>query len=283
MSTRRDTLNRIGAGLGVCVLGAALAHAQSGARTGGATSPRAQPASHQQMVALLESIAVQSKDTHPFLADKPARDGRAKLAALPSATPDADRWLVHMDLGEAELRLGNLPQAIDHFSRARDLVSRAGNPASLGPWLGSNLFRLGAAYLRLGESQNCALHAGATNCILPLRGESLHRMQEPSKQAIATFAQALLTDPNTSLSLSTRWLLNIAHMTLGTYPQQVPDALLGAAAKIDRLEIWWPLTGETQTFTDVAADQIIRVVEGEASFTRLPLRRSVLGGGAGRK
>jgi tetratricopeptide (TPR) repeat protein len=227
MPTQHDTFARIAAGLGVFVLGAVLTgHAQSGARSDGVTSPRAQPASHQQMVALLRKIADESKDTHPFLADRPAREGRAKLAALPTTTPDADRWLVHMDLGEAELRLGNLPQAIDHFSRARDIVSRAGNPASLGPWLGSNLFRLGAAYLRLGESQNCALHAGATNCILPLRGESLHRMQEPSTLAIATFAQVLKAEPNTSLGLSTRWLLNIAHMTLGTYPQQVPDALL---------------------------------------------------------
>lgn len=44
---------------------------------------------------------------------------------------------------------------------------------------------------------------------------------------------------------------------------------LGAAERVVRLEIYWPATDETQTFTDLAADQTIRIVEGEDDFTRL--------------
>ena len=46
---------------------------------------------------------------------------------------------------------------------------------------------------------------------------------------------------------------------------------LGAATKIERLEIFWPASGRTQSFVDVPADQAIRIVEGEGSWTRLEL------------
>jgi hypothetical protein len=77
--------------------------------------------------------------------------------------------------------------------------------------------------MRLGESQNCTLHNTATNCILPLRGDSVHRLQTPARQAIAAFTEALERRPEPPLDLSVRWLLNIAYMTVGGYPDQVPE------------------------------------------------------------
>jgi len=53
---------------------------------------------------------------------------------------------------------------------------------------------------------------------------------------------------------------------------------LGAAERIERLEILWPTTGQTQTFLDVPMDRFISIVEGDAAFTTLSIRRVTLGG-----
>jgi hypothetical protein len=51
---------------------------------------------------------------------------------------------------------------------------------------------------------------------------------------------------------------------------------LGTAKRIDRLEVFWPVTGRTQTFTGVPLDRAVRIVEGEPRWTVLPLGRFVL-------
>jgi hypothetical protein len=54
---------------------------------------------------------------------------------------------------------------------------------------------------------------------------------------------------------------------------------LGPAARIDRLEVYWPTTGRTQAFTGVAMDQTIEIVEGRGEYATLPLRSFKLGAG----
>jgi hypothetical protein len=36
---------------------------------------------------------------------------------------------------------------------------------------------------------------------------------------------------------------------------------LGAAARVERLEVWWPASGERQVWTGLPADRVVRVVE----------------------
>ncbi|MCP3979129.1 MAG: CRTAC1 family protein [bacterium] len=52
---------------------------------------------------------------------------------------------------------------------------------------------------------------------------------------------------------------------------------LGGADRVERLEIFWPMSGETQVLEDVEADRMIRVVEGEAGYTVVELKRTRLG------
>jgi len=54
-------------------------------------------------------------------------------------------------------------------------------------------------------------------------------------------------------------------------PTRLAGTLTAAAARIERLEVFWPTTGETQSFTDVPVDRIIRIVEGETSYSTLEL------------
>ena len=185
-------------------------------------------AGHQQMLALLREIADQTPTTNVFIGDGGAKRVREELAALPAGTPDRTRWQLTLQLANAELRLGNEDEAIRHFIQARELVPRLGGDVS---WLITTLYGLGVAYLKLGETQNCALHHTANSCILPLRGDGIHSQQDPSRNAIASLTEILenmpqfrlLTPEAQSLKLAVQWLLNIAYMTIGGYPDQVPD------------------------------------------------------------
>lgn len=80
---------------------------------------------------------------------------------------------------------------------------------------------LSTAYLRLGEQQNCLEHPSADACILPLRGGGLHRIKTGSQKAVETVSEILKAYPR---DLESQWLLNVAHMTLGQYPRQVPES-----------------------------------------------------------
>ena len=44
---------------------------------------------------------------------------------------------------------------------------------------------------------------------------------------------------------------------------------LGGARKIDLLEIYWPVSDQTQQFRNVAADQWIEITEGQDGFREL--------------
>ena len=52
---------------------------------------------------------------------------------------------------------------------------------------------------------------------------------------------------------------------------------LGKASHIETLEVFWPTSGLTQTFTDVPVDQVIRIVEGERSYTTVQVKTVKLG------
>lgn len=82
---------------------------------------------------------------------------------------------------------------------------------------------LGVAYLRLGEQMNCINNRTAESCIFPIQGAGIHQDNTGSKNAIVHFEEALRATPD---DLETRWLLNIAYMTLGQYPESVPKEFL---------------------------------------------------------
>jgi hypothetical protein len=58
---------------------------------------------------------------------------------------------------------------------------------------------------------------------------------------------------------------------------------LGKASGIERLEVYWPTTGQTQSFRDVPYDQIIEITEGEDSYTPLKLKTFKLSSGPAEK
>lgn len=88
----------------------------------------------------------------------------------------------------------------------------------------------GLAYLRLGEQENSLQRHSTKSCLLPIEGAGVHIAPRGSQKAIEYFTTILEHKPS---DLRTRWLLNLAHNTLGQHPQQVPPAWL---IRFDALE-----------------------------------------------
>ncbi len=185
------------------------------------TAPGVTPG-HLEMLRALEQIADDTPDTNQYQGDALARRLRAQVRGLPPGTPDQDMWEVRMQLGGAELRLGNLAEAIEQFTQARAIVGRSQGEIPAGV-ASDTSFQLGLAYFRLAETQNCVTTQTPDSCILPLGDRGVYTDQDASRQAILHFAEVLRNTPAESARyLEARWLFNISYMTLGGYPDWLP-------------------------------------------------------------
>jgi FG-GAP-like repeat/ASPIC and UnbV len=125
----------------------------------------------------------------------------------------------HYALGQLLSYQGEMQKAIAEFQAAYDLALRTG----VTEYRLDLEKVLGIAELRRGEVENCLHHHNSHMCILPLCPEGQHRLKSGSKKATEHFLKYLARHPE---DLEEKWLLNIACMTLGTYPHQVPGEYL---------------------------------------------------------
>ena len=183
-------------------------------------------AAHKKMLDALKEIQERSVDENRYVGDGHARQLRTTAKQLPPDEPASKQWKLFFQLGKAELVLGNERAAIQALKRCFQLNDRL---HGVLPREASNnlLFELGLAYLRLGETQNCCRRNTPESCILPIQGGGLHTNREGSENAIKYFTELARRTKRLSLNhLKARWLLNIAYMTLGRYPGDVPDSFL---------------------------------------------------------
>jgi len=103
---------------------------------------------------------------------------------------------------------------------------------------------MGIAYMRLGERTNCMANHNASSCIFPIKDGGVHKIQTGSQKAIDIYEAVLKTHPE---DLESRWLLNIAFMTLGRYPKDVPKEFLLPGLDADT-------AFKVKPFKDMAAD-----------------------------
>ena len=123
-----------------------------------------------------------------------------------------------MQLGRELLRSGRTEPAIEEFERVRSMLGGLDEPDRSRTRY--QLHRqLGISFLRLGEQENCITHHSVDACILPIQGGGIHKLQQGSRAAIDEYAAMLARRPN---DLGARWLVNLAYMTLGEYPDAVP-------------------------------------------------------------
>jgi len=156
-----------------------------------------------------------------------------------SASLDEDVKLKALNnKANALLELGQEQKAIDIYN---DLLTKTKGNLDQRQ---SILQNLAISYLRLGERKNCINMHNAESCIYPISNEAVHHDKMGSENAIEIYKKLLLDNPG---DLESKWLLNIAYMTIGGYPQQVPPQYLLKVENDDSLHTIKP-------FTDVAAN-----------------------------
>jgi hypothetical protein len=169
-----------------------------------------------RMAGLLHSKAEQINPLETEFANKDrARAFRQMLAGTTNVFQQAP---LRLELG-TELLLSGEPEAalaeLDQF----ESFLKAHDPAGAQDFAGY-LRRLRIlSWLRLGELENCLARHGPDSCILPLSGAALHVDTRGSSNAVHGL-QAWLAEEDENLEA--RWLLNVAAMTLGQYPDRVP-------------------------------------------------------------
>ncbi len=92
-----------------------------------------------------------------------------------------------------------------------------------GQWRYPTIFYKGVTALRSGENDNCVMCRGESACIFPISPAAVHTNPAGSRLAIQHFTEYLQHFPD---DLEVKWLLNIAHMTLGEYPAKVDPRYL---------------------------------------------------------
>jgi hypothetical protein len=170
----------------------------------------------RRMAERLETIA---REIHPensifFCAERVVKY-RPMVEAMQD-TPTLLRVLPSfaMDL----LNAGQTEEAIRTFERIEQIATN-GVPAL---WQSHRLTVeswKALAFLRLGEQENCLSNHTTDSCLLPIQGDGVHKLQRGSRAAIGILTETLRDFPD---DLKCRWLLNIAYMTIGEYPEKVP-------------------------------------------------------------
>ena len=147
-------------------------------------------------------------------------DYLAHLESAPPAQRDHQSIMkLHHQLAQLHGYQGDMVRAIERFEAAYRIAAEQ----KLAYFQQSLEEKLGIAQMRRGEVENCVESHNARSCIFPLSAEALHQRPSGSEAAIKHFLKFLATAPD---NLEVRWLLNVAHMTLGSYPAKVPSAYL---------------------------------------------------------
>jgi hypothetical protein len=186
-----------------------------------------QAPSTKRMAERLEKIAAEADPLqNPFLNRRAAaiferqlQDAMAK--SDPSVTPSqlvGMRYKIALELlngGESAKAVEQFTQLIGFMQTNRIVLSE--DKASLVR------MNTALAYLRLGEQENCLANHSAESCLMPIQPGGFHKITRGSRGAITFLMEQLEKDSN---DLRAGWLLNLAYMTLGEYPDKVPPQFL---------------------------------------------------------
>lgn len=151
---------------------------------------------------------VQAKSEQVRLPFRAPKDQIAALARL------------REEVGLLSLHEGRYQAAADSFGKALEL----GRPSDIPERdRARRLALVGIAALQRAKVENTAENPGLSSGIFPIARPAAYTRQSGSREAVKTFSAYLEQWPE---DLRVRWLLNIAFMTLGEYPEGVPPRFL---------------------------------------------------------
>jgi hypothetical protein len=152
-------------------------------------------------------------------------------ALPPPGKSDSHRLLILLSKATLLQFEGEPKRAYDLMSETRSWVEKYGPLSELG--LYTVIYFQGIAAMRLGETDNCVNCLGESSCIIPIVPSAVHTNPTGSRLAVRHFTEYLKEFPD---DLGIRWLLNVAHMTLGEYPQKVDPRYLVSLDHFTRSE-----------------------------------------------
>lgn len=166
-----------------------------------------------------EAVCARLTDDNVYYGDAIVRYLEAQ-----KADPPADPYRAaeaHGHLGWELSRLGRHLEAIEELDQGLKKLDPAAGDREL------ELHRrmstsLAVAHLQLGEDQNCVEGHTPRSCIVPFQPEAIHTRPEHTRKAGDQLLRHLQVHPG---DLQARWLLNIARMVSGDYPDGVPPPL----------------------------------------------------------
>lgn len=177
---------------------------------------------HAPMLETLDKIRIDTPFEHPYLGTARRDEGERRLASLSSPGFEAERFSLHCVLSHQNLTLGSGDAAVEHLESAIKLLPDV--RGKVAPEMESLLtLQLAVAYLRQGETENCVHCNNGESCIIPIKAGGIHEHQAGSKNAIKCLTTVLQRQPNNATAI---WLLNVAFMTIGGYPSDVPTSFL---------------------------------------------------------
>jgi len=140
------------------------------------------------------------------------------IAELENPTFPTLSWRVSImrELARDHLRFGEASEAIRLLREALDMELREKPEVSHEVEL---LAELAIASMKMGELDNCVSPDGRLICALPLDDSIVHKDKRGASGAVGYLTKLLELEPD---NIRAMWLLNVAHMALGTYPEDVP-------------------------------------------------------------
>ena len=185
-----------------------------------ASATLAQPTPHPGTRAMVQRLAEINR-TADFRKNSFLNARRVQMiSAVPEPTRPNDQVMYLFMLGQEQLLAGQSAEAARAFEKIQKLVAEHQGLPFTAAALDKVRVSRALAYLRLGEQQNCITQHNIDRCLLPIRGAGVHTLQEGSRAAIAAYTELLEQKPG---DLGFRWLLNLAYMTLGEFPDKVPE------------------------------------------------------------
>lgn len=141
------------------------------------------------------------------------------------------------------LRAGDIQESLKQYGEATMFIAE--NKLGIGPKEKRELYStLAIAFMRQGEIENCVQNHNHQSCFLPITGDGVHQLPTGSRNAIQYFEYLLLEFPDDP---EAKYLLNVAYMTLGEYPDKVP-----AKWRID--PSWFSNKIKMKPFKDIAPE-----------------------------
>lgn len=173
---------------------------------------------HRAMVAQLALAAERTDEHNKWLGTALVMTLRERAEQKLASMRPAQRIQLLRRLGREELRIGNYDRSVAAHTRAL-VIAEAPRNGQSDELRHDCAYELGVASLRMGETENCVECNCCESCLFPLVATAQHTNRRGSEGALTAFRRALELEPD---DVNAIWLMNIAAMTLGQYPDAIP-------------------------------------------------------------